>query len=214
MSPAVRVVKVGGSLLDGVLDGGALGENLQRWLAEQSPAHDVLIVGGGRLTDVVREMDRRHSLGDEAAHGLALETMSITARLVANLLPGVPLVDDFAALRDGLADEGVTIFDARSFLADHEPHLDGTRLEASWDVTSDSIAARLAIVLGAAELVLLKSAPPPSGVKTIAELAEQGYVDRFSKRLASELPAWRVVNLQAEGCSQERRLHGTAEPSP
>ena len=192
MSPTIRVVKVGGSLLDE----SDLAENLEHWLASESPGHHVLVVGGGRLADAVREMDRRHHLGDEAAHRLSSRTMSITAELLSHLLPEVPLVTDFAVLGDRLTARGATIFDPWSFLTDHEPDMPGTRLEASWDVTSDAIAARLAVVLGAAELVLLKSAPPPSGAKTMSDLADRGYVDKFSARVADELPEVRFINLR------------------
>ena len=192
MSPTVRVVKVGGSLLDE----SDLAEKLRGWLAAESPGHHVLVVGGGRLADEVREMDRRHQLGDEAAHWLAIRTMSITAELLSHLLREVPLVTDFAVLGDRLADRGATIFDPWSFLTDHEPGMPGTRLVASWDATSDAIAARLAVVLGAAELVLLKSAPPPSATETTADLADRGYVDKFSARFAGEIPAVRFINLR------------------
>ena len=192
MSPTVCVVKVGGSLLDQ----NGLAENLRGWLAAQSPGHQVLVVGGGRLADAVREMDRRHHLGDEAAHRLALRTMSITAELLSHLLPEVPLVTDFAALGARLTAQGATIFDPWSFLTDDEPGMPGTRLEASWDAASDSIAARLAIVLGAAELVLLKSTPPPSDAETMADLADRGYVDRFFCVLFDELTSVYAVDFR------------------
>ncbi len=192
MSPMVRVVKVGGSLLDE----SDLAEKLRGWLAAESLGHHVLVVGGGRLADAVREMDRRLHLGDEAAHWLAVRTMSITAELLSHLLPEVPLVTDFAVLGDRLADRGATIFDPWSFLTDHEPDMPGTRLVASWDVTSDAIAARLAVVLGAAELVLLKSAPPPSVAETMEDLAERGYVDKFFCVLFDELASVYAVDFR------------------
>src|SRR5262249_50947889 len=78
------VVKVGGSLYD--LPG--LGARLRAWL-ERLPSREVLLVpGGGPAADVVRDLDRLHRLGEEAAHWLALRALSVNARFLAALLPG------------------------------------------------------------------------------------------------------------------------------
>ena len=63
----------------------------------------IVIVGGGAAADVVREWERVHGLGDEAAHQLALQAMTFTARLACRLLPGSRLVtevEEAAADRD------------------------------------------------------------------------------------------------------------------
>jgi hypothetical protein len=49
-------------------------------------------------------------------------------------------------------------------------------------VTSDSIAARMAVVLGADRLILLKSIDMPSGTSW-TEAAERGWVDRHFPRV-------------------------------
>ncbi|HEY5311716.1 MAG TPA: hypothetical protein VIK18_04330 [Pirellulales bacterium] len=87
---------------------------------------------------------------------------------------------------------------------EHQPS--GGTLPASWDVTSDSIAAHLASALAADELVLLKSALPQT--TSIAAAAAEGYIDRW-------LPhCWRrtirCVNLRAAGWP-EARLGGNDE---
>ena len=69
-------------------------------------------------------------------------------------------------------------------------------LPHSWDVTSDSIAAHLAGRLGAAELVLLKSALPGDGA-TPEELAATGFVDRHFPQVLGSY-AVRIVNLRSE----------------
>jgi aspartokinase-like uncharacterized kinase len=64
-------------------------------------------------------------------------------------------------------------------------------LPANWSVTSDSIAGRLAIALGADELALLKSVSPPVNRDTahwLSELAVAGYVDSFFPKLQAEMP--------------------------
>ncbi len=188
--PAVCVVKVGGSLLDYE----RLADGLRRWLAGDPQKHYVLIAGGGKWADAIRQADSEYSLGDEAAHWLCVRAMSTTAALLAERIPGAQLTTSLGTLRKRLAKLGQTIFDCESFLQEQEPRSEGTALSQSWDVTSDSIAARLAIVLGAEELVLLKSTAPPAD--SWRDLAAAGYVDPFFERLVAELPATRIVNLR------------------
>jgi len=186
----VRVVKIGGSLLD-LSD---LAQRTCRWLDAQSEAHQVLIVGGGRLVEQVRKY-RTHD--ESAAHWLCIDLMRLTAEFLHDRLPEIPLVEDFAALQRRLALPGCTIFSAANWLRHQELQQAGTRLPQSWEVTSDAIAARLAVVLDADELVLLKSAQPdfsPPG--DMAALSTTGFVDPMCGRLAGELPPWRVVDLR------------------
>jgi dihydroneopterin aldolase len=73
---------------------------------------------------------------------------------------------------------------------------DRTDVPASWDVTSDTLAAWLAAELAAASLTLVKSAPLPaggSGPPDTAALAAQGYVDAaFASHIAGRPFAVRV----------------------
>ncbi|MEX2175692.1 MAG: hypothetical protein WD872_15110 [Pirellulaceae bacterium] len=190
----LRVVKVGGSLLDWP----PLAPTLARWLGEQAVAHQVLVAGGGKLADFVRQADRSHCLGEAAAHWLSIDAMSVTARLLAALLGDrANRLTSLGELQARLAadDMATVVFDCSLFLRDSEPQASGTALPHTWDVTSDSIAARLAEFLQADELVLLKSqAPPPQA--TLADLAERGYVDRFFPTAAQAIPAVRSVNLR------------------
>ncbi|MEX0939120.1 MAG: hypothetical protein WDZ59_14750 [Pirellulales bacterium] len=185
-----HVVKLGGSLLAA----DDLMIRLREWLAAEPAAQRVVVVGGGALVDEFRVLDRRHRLDERAAHWMCVDLMTVTSRVVASLLPEAVVTSDLADLHDRDRKSEVIIFDAADFLRHEEPRLPGTRLAESWDVTSDSIAARLAVVLAAEELVLLKSALPPSGCD-VAALAEFGYVDRFFPRLWDELPPVRCVNL-------------------
>jgi aspartokinase-like uncharacterized kinase len=186
----LRIVKVGGSLLDWP----PLPRALRTWLDEQPAAKNVLICGGGPFTNAIREADRVFALGETTAHWLCVDALAVSARLLAGLLGNTPLVDtldQLAAAPDGAS----VVFDPRRFLVESEPSWPGTALPHSWSATTDSIAARIAEAISANELVLLKSANPPA---LLAEdLAAAGYVDLHFPRAAAGIARWRCVNLRA-----------------
>lgn len=188
MTGPVRVIKLGGSLLDGA----ELPARLRTWMAAQSPAANLLIVGGGPLVDALRALDSAHRFSAETSHWLAIRAMGVTARLVAELVPEACFVDDAAKFWFDPAGP-LSILDVESFLRAEQGREDA--LPASWDVTSDSIAARVAQVLEAAELVLLKSALPPEPM-SLEQLAETGFVDAFFPIAAGCLRVVRLVNLR------------------
>jgi aspartokinase-like uncharacterized kinase len=169
----MRVVKLGGSLLD--FEG--LVPALRRWLAAQPPMANLLVVGGGKLADGIREADRLHKLEVETAHDLAMGAMALAARLVEALLPEAALlpVSEDAELMLPSADRGLAILEPESFLRGLERYLD-VRLPHDWSLTSDSISAEAAKEFGAEELVLLKSRVP-SLPATLASVSQEGYVD-------------------------------------
>jgi hypothetical protein len=176
----------------------------------QSPRRTVLIVGGGGMVEAVRDWDRAHGLAPSDAHWLAIDAMSMTSRLAAYLLPEANWTDDWTVLNsciDTLKRElqgGLLIFDPRRFLRDIEPTAAGTPLPQSWDVTSDSIAARIADLLGSEELVLLKSRLPEARPATLDEMAAAGFVDRGFPTFAPRLPLVRLVNLRGNAFPEAR----------
>lgn len=186
-----RVIKLGGSLLDW----SELPVRLRRWLAAQSPAANVLIVGGGPIVEGLRTIDRAQRLSASASHWLAIDAMSLTARVLVELLPEAMFVDSLASIDRG-ANGGPLVLDVAPLLRAEQGS--DSALPESWDVTSDSIAAHFANQLNASELVLLKSTDPPqaSDLQTADSLACAGYVDAYFPHVASEL-AIRCVNLRS-----------------
>jgi aspartokinase-like uncharacterized kinase len=188
--PLVRVVKVGGSLLDWP----PLPQALATWLREQPLGWNVLLAGGGELANVIRRADATFQLGEEASHWLCIELMGSTARLLAAILDQPTVIaHSLAELRERfpIGPAGQVMFDPRSFLSEDDV------LPQTWSVTSDSIAARLADAIAADELVLLKSADPPAGA-SLTELAANGMVDAFFPQAAAALTGRvRIVNLRS-----------------
>ncbi len=84
----VRVIKLGGSLLDWP----ELPAALRRWRQLQPPMRDLMIVGGGAWADLVRDAHVRYRLDEEQCHWLCLRLMSVTARLAASMFPEAELI--------------------------------------------------------------------------------------------------------------------------
>lgn len=188
---ALRIVKVGGSLFD-LPD---LRDRLEAWRRQQPPATNIFIAGGGNLAEAIRDLDRRHHLGERDVHWLSIEAMSITAKFLRSLLH-VGLLRTCDEIEDAVSDNRPSewVLDPLLFYDEEESCLPGTKLPSAASVTSDSIAARLAEVLHADELVLLKSRLPDSA--SIAEASTAGYVDEFFPSIGGTLKRVRCVNLR------------------
>jgi len=186
-----RVIKLGGSLLEY----GELAGELRRWLGAQSQAQNLLIVGGGAMADAVRQADQLHGLCETTAHWLCVRAMGVNSLLVAALLPEAAYATSLNDLDAADRQAHLSIMDPWCFLHEEEPRCAATPLPQSWDATSDSIAAQLAVIWRAAELVLLKSALPHEPA-SIATASAAGYVDRYFPRVAVDVPTIRCVNLR------------------
>ncbi len=182
----VRVIKLGGSLLDWP----ELPVRFRRWLALQPLAANVIVVGGGPIVEGLRTIDRVHRLSIEASHWLAIRAMSLTTEIASELLLVVEIID---ALEHVNRTPGgpPQLLDVEPFLRAEQGSADV--LPCGWDVTSDSIAAHVAHRLGASELVLLKSNFPDVSGKGDPKLA--GYVDACFVSASKGLRV-RFVNLR------------------
>jgi aspartokinase-like uncharacterized kinase len=188
-----RVIKLGGSLLD-LRD---LIVRLRTWVARQSVAQNYLVVGGGERVEAVRQV--RDRWDDQAAHWHCLELMDRNARDVGEVWPGAVVQQRWSEImapcRPELPTPPVTLLLAARLLRHLPPGLKPRgELPAGWHVTSDSVAAYLAILLEADELVLLKStsAQRPTPVQWAADT----FVDAYFPQLAGHLPRIAAVNLR------------------
>ena len=183
------VVKVGGSLFD--MDD--LGSRLRRWL-ERLPTKKVLLIpGGGAAADVIRDLDRRHRLGEEAAHWLALRVLGLNAHLLAALLANATVVTGLDACPALWQQGRRTVLDVHAF-AQADDGQPGSLLHA-WGVTSDSMAARAARLLRARLLILLKSMtiPEPTDWR---KAGRHGWVDTFFAEALDSVLEVRAVNFR------------------
>jgi aspartokinase-like uncharacterized kinase len=167
-----QIVKVGGSLFD-LPD---LGSRLARWLARESAASVVLIPGGGKTADVIRALDARHRLGEETAHWLALRALTVNAHFLASLIPSAQVGAGLEDCVRTLEHNGIPVLDPHAFAQWDEVNGRPNCLPHTWAVTSDALAARVAVVAEARSLVLLKSITIPKGLPW-AEAGRRGFVD-------------------------------------
>lgn len=144
------VVKVGGSLYDWP----ELRGRLQAFLASFRDDNVLIFPGGGLTADAIRLFDQVHELGEEASHWLAIQALSLNARFLQALLPGAGLVGENFADASG-SDRALHVLDPLPFFLEDERRDD--HLPHRWEVTSDSLAVRAAVLFRARELVLLKS---------------------------------------------------------
>jgi 5-(aminomethyl)-3-furanmethanol phosphate kinase len=164
----ITVIKVGGSLLNRP----DLSERLGNYLASHSDKRFVLVVGGGVMADHLRDLDRIHSLGEPRSHALALEILEVTARLLAGLLPSTRVAHSLTDLSKTWSACLTPILPPRRLLCADELLSGEGVLPQTWSVTTDSISARLAVLLGAESLILLKSGaePPALTIRTSSTL--------------------------------------------
>ena len=143
------VVKVGGGLLS---KAGAF-DLVTEALTAFSPRRRLVIVpGGGPFADAVRTMFRRIKIGDDAAHWMAVLGMDQYAHVLTSRLPGAVLVEQQAEVAAARQAGRLPVLAPYRWVraADPLPH--------TWDITSDSIAAWIAGMLGARRIVLIKPA--------------------------------------------------------
>ena len=155
------VLKLGGAQARS----GRLGDWLDAIAAEAGRI--VVVPGGGPFADIVRTTQAEIGFDDAAAHEMAMMAMRQFARALTSLRPRFEIVE--TPSRDLAARWSAAV---SPLWAPERMALDA-RLPASWDLTSDSLAAWLAGELRAERLILVKHGAAGSA----AELARRGVVD-------------------------------------
>ncbi|MBI5955882.1 MAG: hypothetical protein HY871_02670 [Chloroflexi bacterium] len=214
----IAVLKFGGSLSrgQGLI---ALGRENGRLAAQ----HRLLVVpGGGKFANAVRDHHRRYRISETTAHRMALLAMDQYGCLLGDLVPGSVLVTDLLSARRVAAGGQTPILLPSSLLIHVDP------LPHSWQVTSDAIAAWVAGQMCAPRLILLKdvdglfSADPAQNGRaqlllqmTVEDLAgHRGGVDEYlATVLASvDLETWMINGQHPERLVellQTGQTHGT-----
>ena len=170
----LAVVKLGGS----VVRSGSLAGWLDAIADVQRPI--VLVPGGGALADEVRHCQRELGFGDVTAHRMALLAMDQLAWAIAGMRPGYEVGSTFEELRTVLQRGCVAVWAPSTVLADR------TDVEATWRLTSDSLALWLAGKLGAVSCSVVKSVTVDHGAMSATALCDEGIVDEAFPSMLAE----------------------------
>ena len=189
------VIKIGGSLAEDPERLRALCAKLSEFAKKYAI---VVVPGGGRFADVVRDFDKRFTLSSEISHRMAVLGMNQFGLLLSQIIPNscaTYLLNDAKQLSEiGV----VPVFLPSRLMFKEDP------LENSWNVTSDSISVYVASRLHAAKVLLVtdvdgiftedprkhadaKLIGRLSAVETL-KLKQRTSVDRYLPKLLLESP--------------------------
>ena len=168
------VVKLGGSLNADPL--------LPQWLdvlTQLGGGRVVLVCGGGRFADAVRQHQAHWQFDDLAAHNMALLAMAQTAYFLRALNPALQLATTDTDTQRVLRMGKTALWSPLAQLAEQPD------AHAHWGATSDSIALALAQRLGAEQLLVVKSCVVDPAL-SLAQLGQAGIVDKSFAALAAQ----------------------------
>jgi aspartokinase-like uncharacterized kinase len=205
------VIKVGGSLAE---QPQAL-KNLCNELSRTAKKHALAVVpGGGKFADAVRELDAKFHLPAEAAHRLAILAMDQYGLFLAELIPDCRVCRAVKDAEEAAKNGYVAGFLPAAMLAEHDPFM------PSWDVTSDSIAAYIAVRLKVAKVlfatdvdgIFTKDPKTHADAKLLSKvaaaellgMAERTSVDKFLPKVLMENP---LDSYVVNGCFPQRIIH-------
>jgi 5-(aminomethyl)-3-furanmethanol phosphate kinase len=172
-SPCVTIVKLGGSLAHTPQCAAWL-EALAAW---GGPL--ILVPGGGPFADCVRAAQGAMGFDDAAAHRMALMAMEQFGIALAAHSDAFTLAASCGELDSALRNGKIPVWLPAAMV------LGAPDVPASWEVTSDSLAAWLAWVYGARRLLLIKARDPAASV-TARGLAADKIVDPLFPRFATQ----------------------------
>jgi aspartokinase-like uncharacterized kinase len=168
------VVKLGGSLWASPL--------LPRWLEQLAAGNVIIVPGGGLFADAVRRAQDRWGFDDHVAHAMAISAMTQYGQMLQGLCRELRVATERQALLEANRV-------GRSIIWLPDPRaLENASLRASWDVTSDSLAAWLARQLAAEHLLLVKSRSVPTGACRLSDLVAEGLLDPAFPETADSQP--------------------------
>ena len=180
------LVKVGGSLVT-LPD---LAERIHAVLGLLSGRKVLFIIGGGAAADEIRRLDELSDLAAGRAHWDAIDAMTVNSQLLSRVLGFVPMVCHKRAALSAWQSVSAVILDCSFLLRQGEGAFSG-RLPESWDVTSDSIAASVALDWQFGQLLFCKSCPAIS--RHLAQVCSAGQLDAYMPKL---LPALAEASIQ------------------
>ncbi|MDR2699484.1 MAG: hypothetical protein LBC12_01480 [Nitrososphaerota archaeon] len=144
----LNIIKIGGSLAQ---NPNAL-KTLCQKLCSLANMHQIMIVpGGGKFADCIREADKQFTLSNTTIHHMAILAMDQYGLLLADLMPNSQITYNIKNIKKTNKNNNtltVLLPSKLTFLKKELPN--------SWEVTSDSIAAYITKKLETTKLLLIK----------------------------------------------------------
>jgi aspartokinase-like uncharacterized kinase len=148
----------------------------------------VLVPGGGAFLTAVREVQDSWRVEESLAHRMALLAMEQYGLMLHGLCPSLHLADSVSGISNGLRAGRTTVWLPSRTVAGRPD------LVRQWAMGTDSLAAWLAVELGADRLALVGSGEGVSGPMDAVALVREGLVDMafplWCRRFSGEI--WRV----------------------
>lgn len=184
------VIKFGGSL--------AGSEALGKGIRALAPLRVIIVPGGGPFADAIRACQMQLGFGDTLAHQLAIQAMGLYGQMLHGIEPRLKRATTIAHLRDQCERDQALLW-----LPDPDESCLSS-LEASWHVTSDTLAVHLALTLGVPQVLLMKSLDSDPGDESLQDASDQGIVDRAlpEKVRGSGIKLWRTGPQGFEGLAK------------
>lgn len=194
------IVKLGGSYAGS-------GER-EQWLdaLECCGGKVILVPGGGPFAGAVRNAQSELGFDDRAAHRMALLAMEQYGCVLASGRPRLRIASSLADIRQVCAAGGLPVW-APAAMA-----LAARDLPECWGLTSDSLSAWLAAVMGVTRLLLVKRVTASQPCLSAAELAAQGVVDPLFPRFLGASGAQAYIAGPAEHAAAADAIRRGALP--
>lgn len=198
---SVVVIKLGGSVLRRPHVAVTIREVIHAFPA----AKPLLVIGGGPAADLVRTWQPLHGLSDLDAHWVAISALKLTATLLSKLVENVVLVSSLEDAHAAWHAGKIPIVDVESCLLAAEAGHSET-LPHSWDVTSDSIAAWIAVEWKLETFCLVKSAPLPANC-WLPDATRADLVDPYFAGIVGQLKSVYWAHASASPVEQKPAVH-------
>ncbi len=164
--PDAWAIKIGGSLYNSKY----LVECLEV-IKKCSDKNIVIIPGGGPFADQVRLADKKFSIKPYYSHQMAVLGMQQFGYLLASRCTEMVLANSTEKINQAWGVSKAVIWEPYEMVRDQ------CRLDQTWEVTSDSLAAWLANVLNIRNLLLIKSSKIVLETTNLDELARSRCID-------------------------------------
>lgn len=170
------VLKLGGSLLSRP----SLIDFLQL-ASQQGQGKLVIVPGGGIFADQVRLTQKQWHYSDKIAHEMAILAMQQMALLFQGICPCLALTHKVTNIHAALQQHRVILWSPLL------TEIDQDEVPANWDITSDSLAAWLALKLNSPQLILVKSVTIPDNA-SLAQLSQLNIIDQGFSKMVDQTP--------------------------